>query len=95
MVMIEGNYIHLTVPPWNQATRLLDEKWFITVERDVARARVVRRHLISGIVNNEDEAAKRFDDNDWPNGLYLLENSDIENADRKIHSIQDREVSTG
>lgn len=91
--MLEGNYIHLTVPPWDQATGLLDEKWFIEVERDVAKGRVVLRHLISGIAETEEEAGKRFDENDWPNGVYLLENSDVENADRKIHSIQDREMS--
>jgi pantothenate kinase len=94
IVLLEGNYIHLNIPPWDQATRLLDEKWFVTIERDVARARVIKRHLISGIVKTEEEAAKRFDDNDWPNGLYLLENSDIEKAHRRIQSIQDRSMST-
>jgi pantothenate kinase len=91
-VVLEGNYIHLTVPPWDQATRLLDEKWFITVDRDVARGRVIQRHLISGIATTADQAARRFDENDWPNGVYILQNSDVENADKKIHSIQDRSM---
>ena len=90
IVVIEGNYIHLTVPPWDQATQLLDEKWFIEVEQDVARGRVIQRHLISGIAKNEEEAGKRFDENDWPNGLYLLENSDVERAHKKIRSVQDQ-----
>ena len=89
IVVLEGNYIHLTVPPWDQATRLLDKRWFIHVERDVARRRVIQRHLISGVTQSEEDAARRFDENDWPNGTYLLENSDVENAHRKIQSIHD------
>jgi len=93
IVVIEGNYIQLTIPPWGEATRLLDEKWFITVQRDVARGRVIKRHLIAGIAKTEEEAGKRFDENDWPNGEFLVQNSDIENADKKIHSIQDPHLS--
>jgi pantothenate kinase len=93
IVVLEGNYVHLTVPPWDQATHLLDERWLIVVDRDVARRRVIQRHIISGIVNTEAEAGKRFDENDWPNGLYLLENSDVESAHRKIESVQDHGMS--
>jgi pantothenate kinase len=93
IVVIEGNYIQLTIPPWDEATRLLDEKWFITVERDVARGRVITRHLVAGIAKTEEEAGKRFDENDWPNGEFLLQNSNIENADKKIHSVQDPHLS--
>ena len=87
-MVIEGNYIQLTILPWYNATRLLDEKWFITVERHVARMRVIKRHMMAGIASTEEEAAIRFDENDWPNGEFLLQNSNVENADRRIHSIQ-------
>jgi pantothenate kinase len=93
IVILEGNYVHLTVPPWDQATKLLDERWFITVERAVARVRVIKRHLISGVTATEKDAGRRFDENDWPNGEYILENSDLQTADRIIHSIQDRDIS--
>ena len=43
IVVLEGNYVHLTVPPWDQASNLLDEKWFILVKKEIARGRVVRR----------------------------------------------------
>ena len=92
IVVLEGNYSHLIVSPWNEATRLLDEKWFIWVDRDVARARIIERHLIAGIATSQEEAVKRFDENDWPNGIYVLENSDVENALRKIHTKQDPEI---
>lgn len=94
LVVLEGNYIHLIVPPWDEATHLLDERWFIWVDCGVARARIIQRHLIAGIAKSQEEAAKRFDENDWPNGIYVLENSDVENAHRKIHSIQDPEVGS-
>jgi pantothenate kinase len=93
IVVLEGNYIHVTVPPWDQATKLLDEKWFTEVDREVASERVIRRHLIAGIADTEEEARKRFDENDWPNGIYLLENSDVKNADKRIYSVQDRSMS--
>ena len=93
MIVLEGNYVHLTVPPWDQATRLLDERWFIDVDRDVARGRVIQRHLIAGIARDQEEAEKRFDENDWPNGVYLLKNSDVETANRKIQSVQDPGMS--
>jgi pantothenate kinase len=89
IVVIEGNYVHLSIPPWNEATQLLDERWFIDVERDVARRRVIQRHLNAGIAKDEQEASKRFDENDWPNGVFLLENSDVGTADKRIRSIED------
>lgn len=90
LVILEGNYIHLTAPPWDQATRLLDEKWFILVEKEVARERVVERHVMTGVAGSNEEAHKRFDENDWINGEYILNNSDVDNADRRIWSVQDR-----
>jgi pantothenate kinase len=89
IVVLEGNYVHLNVPPWDEATRLLDERWLIEVEQDVARQRVIQRHLRAGIAKDEEEAAERFDRNDWPNGLFLLENSDVSSANKRIKSIQD------
>jgi pantothenate kinase len=90
LVILEGNYIHLTVPPWDQAARLLDEKWFILVEKEVSRARVVKRHVMTGVAGTDEEAHKRFGENDWINGEYILNNSDVDKADRRIWSIQDQ-----
>lgn len=93
IVILEGNYVHLTVPPWDQATEILDERWFITVERDIAKDRVIQRHLAAGIAKTEREAANRFEENDWPNGEYLLKHSNVERAHRVIHSVQDEDMS--
>jgi len=89
IVVLEGNYVHLTVPPWDEATRLLDERWFIDVERDVARERIIQRHLLAGIEKDKEQAAKRFDENDWPNGIFLMDNSHVGTAHKRIESIQD------
>jgi pantothenate kinase len=92
IVVLEGMYVQLTVPPWKEATELLDERWFIEVERDIARGRIIDRHILAGIVNNEGEAARRFDENDWPNYEYLLKHSNVDTAHRIIHSIQDENI---
>ena len=89
LVVLEGNYVHLTASPWNTATGSLDEKWFITVDKEVAKERIIRRHLAAGIVTTEAEAAKRFEENDWPNGEYITAHSDIHSADRIIYSMED------
>ena len=81
--------MHLNITPWDEATKLLNERWFIEVERDLARRRVIKRHLHAGIAKDREEAAKRFDDNDWPNGIFLLENSDVSTAHKRIRSIED------
>ena len=93
IVVLEGNYVHLTVPPWNEATEILDERWFIKVDKDTAKERVIQRHIQAGISKTEEEAAKRFEENDWPNGEYLSEHSDVQNAHRIIQSIQDEDIS--
>jgi pantothenate kinase len=71
----------------------LDERWFIEVERDVAKRRVIQRHLHAGIAKDEQEAARRFDENDWPNGIFLLENSDVGTAHKRIRSIEDSHLT--
>jgi pantothenate kinase len=92
IIVLEGNYVHLTVSPWDEAMRILDEKWFIMVEYQDAKKRVVKRHLDSGIVATEQDGIKRFEENDWPNGAYTIANSDVQNADRIIISKQSEEI---
>ncbi|KAL4868238.1 hypothetical protein BDV12DRAFT_186071 [Aspergillus spectabilis] len=36
--------------PWDLAAALLDESWFIDVDRRIAQARLVKRHVASGTV---------------------------------------------
>ncbi|MCY7402068.1 MAG: nucleoside/nucleotide kinase family protein [Nocardioides sp.] len=43
-VLTEGNYLLLPGDGWERARPLLAEVWFVTVDDDVRRARLIRRH---------------------------------------------------
>jgi len=75
IVIMEGNYLSLGTgaPEWKEAAELMDELWFVDVKEDVARQRLVRRHVASGIAANEEDAAKRADENDLVNGKEIIE----------------------
>jgi pantothenate kinase len=60
-------------PEWKAAAELMDELWFVEVEESIARKRLIRRHVASGICEDEEEAARRADENDLVNGRQILE----------------------
>jgi len=73
IVIFEGNYCSLDKKPWNEAAKLMDELWFVDVDFDVARKRLIRRHVEAGIAKDEEEAAKRADENDLVNGHEIVD----------------------
>jgi pantothenate kinase len=72
VVLIEGLYVFLNVEPWSVAGHLLDERWLLEVDVEVARERLVQRHLKSGVTDNLEDALLRARDNDTPSTLYRL-----------------------
>ena len=74
IVVFEGNYCALDKEPWSEAARLMDEVWFVDVGFDVARRRLVKRHVAAGIAADEEEAGRRADENDLVNGREIVEN---------------------
>jgi pantothenate kinase len=74
LCILEGNYCALSKGPWKEAADLMDEKWFVHVEFEVAKRRLVRRHVEAGIAKNEGEAEKRAEENDLVNGREIVEN---------------------
>lgn len=72
VLFFEGNYLSLDRSPWKDAARLMDELWFVDVEVDVARERLVKRHVQAGIAADETEARKRVEENDLVNGREIL-----------------------
>ncbi|KAF2962865.1 hypothetical protein GQX73_g10714 [Xylaria multiplex] len=74
IVVFEGNYVVLDKEPWREAAGLMDECWFVDVDFDVARRRLVARHVKAGIARDEEEARKRADENDLVNGRQIVEN---------------------
>lgn len=74
VILIEGNYLSLGsgASEWRQAAELMDELWFVEVSEDIARERLIRRHVAAGIAQTEAEAAKRADENDLVNGREIV-----------------------
>jgi pantothenate kinase len=73
IVIFEGNYLSLDKPPWKDAAELMDELWFVDVDFEVARRRLVWRHVKTGIAKDEEEAGRRADENDLVNGREIVE----------------------
>ncbi|KAI1812918.1 P-loop containing nucleoside triphosphate hydrolase protein [Poronia punctata] len=73
IVVFEGNYVVLDKEPWRSAAGLMDERWFVDVDFEVARKRLVKRHVEAGIAADEDEAGKRVEGNDLVNGRQIVD----------------------
>ncbi len=73
VIVFEGNYLSLDKPPWKDAAAMMDELWFVDVDFDVARERLVRRHVKAGIAKNEEEAHRRVTENDLVNGQEIVD----------------------
>lgn len=74
IVIFEGNYCSLNKAPWKDAAELMDELWFVDVDFQIARKRLIYRHVKAGIAENDEEAAKRADENDLVNGKEIVDN---------------------
>ncbi|KAF9560285.1 P-loop containing nucleoside triphosphate hydrolase protein [Agrocybe pediades] len=74
IVIIEGLYVFLNIEPWQSGGRLLDERWFLEIDEQEARERIVKRHVLTGVAKDSFEAGWRADENDMPNGKFILEN---------------------
>lgn len=66
IVIIEGLYTFLGIDPWHVASLALDERWFVDVDLIVARERLIRRHVVTGVAKDLIEAEWRADNNDIP-----------------------------
>lgn len=72
-IFFEGNYLSLDKAPWNEAAKLMDELWFVDVDFETARKRLIRRHVQAGIARDEAEADKRARENDLVNGREIVD----------------------
>lgn len=73
VIFFEGNYLSLNKEPWNQAAKLMDELWFVEVDFETARKRLVPRHVKAGIAKDEAQADKRVRENDLINGKEIVD----------------------
>lgn len=58
----------LSISPWEEAARQLDERWLLTVDESTARERIAARHIRAGICATREAALHRADANDLPSG---------------------------
>jgi pantothenate kinase len=47
-VIVEGNYLLLDCGPWSELRDLLDEVWYVDVDRAVRLDRLISRHVAFG-----------------------------------------------
>lgn len=59
IIVLEGLYVLNTVSPWDRATDMMDERVWIDCPLDVARTRLIARHLATGVENTREAAEKR------------------------------------
>ena len=73
IIVFEGNYLSLNKTPWKEAAELMDDLWFVEVNEDVAKRRLVERHVRTGVAENEEMAIKRVEESDLLNGKEIVE----------------------
>ncbi|KAI0078517.1 P-loop containing nucleoside triphosphate hydrolase protein, partial [Panus rudis PR-1116 ss-1] len=87
VVIIEGLYTFLSIPPWVEAAKQLDERWWVEVDEEEAERRLIARHVKTGVAKDLQEAEWRSRENDRPNGRFVKEN--MLEPTRVIRSIDD------
>jgi pantothenate kinase len=81
IIIVEGNYLLLSQPRWNQVESFLDVRWFLMPPLDLRLDRLVHRHMSHG--KNQAEAKSWALDVDQINA-NLIE-LDIQRADLVIN----------
>lgn len=59
IILIEGLYVLYTRPGWADCATMMDIRVWIECEREVARGRIIKRHLRSGLFDDYENTAKR------------------------------------
>ena len=87
IIILEGNYVLLNEGEWLNCNEHFDKRLWVDVNEETAKARLIIRHVKSGICKNEEEALTRVNDNDLLNGKYAR--SRLLNDTLIINSIDD------
>lgn len=69
LVITEGNYLLLDQGHWAKVHELLDEIWYVDVDHDLRRERLVGRHMRFG--RSSDAAHDWVRDTDEPNAVLI------------------------
>ncbi|KAF8422093.1 P-loop containing nucleoside triphosphate hydrolase protein [Tirmania nivea] len=87
IVVFEGLYLTLDLPVWRDIAALFTQVWFIEVPGEVAKARLVKRHLEAGIVQTREEGERRAAENDLVNAELITER--VVRVDRRVPYTED------
>jgi pantothenate kinase len=69
LVVTEGNYLLLERGHWKAVRPLLDEAWYVDVDPELRRQRLIDRHIRFG--RDEDAARKWVQQTDEPNAVLI------------------------
>jgi len=89
IVIVEGLYVLLSTEPWKDSVALLDERIWVDCPNEVARSRLVERHLQTGIEPDRTSAEQRVDGSDMHNAQFIRDN--LTEPTAVVHSILDPE----
>lgn len=73
IVVTEGNYLLVSEPPWLDLRARFDLTALVRVGEAELRRRLQARWANYGVP--DDEAQRKIDENDLPNGIFVLQNS--------------------
>ncbi|KAI5480040.1 hypothetical protein MNV49_002005 [Pseudohyphozyma bogoriensis] len=73
VIVIEGLYTLIDVPPWSGAVKEMDELVWIELDDSIAKERLIRRHMASWPDYTEEMAKERAESSDMLNGAYIRE----------------------
>ena len=65
----------------------MDDLWFVEVPEEVARTRLVERHVRTGVARDREEAGRRADENDLVNGREIVASRVL--VDEVVRSVED------
>lgn len=84
LVIVEGNYLLLDAPPWDEVRPLLDECWYLDPGDQVRQARLVARHEHYG--RSPDQARERALGSDERNAQLIAAFRD--RADLTVNTLE-------
>jgi pantothenate kinase len=87
VVVLEGLYLSLGTGLWREICAEMDELWFVEADGEVARRRLVERHLLSGVARDREEAERRAGGSDALNAEEIVR--DRLAVDEVVMSVED------
>lgn len=59
VLLFEGLYCNVALPPWSAAAEALDLRWVLSIDEERARERLIERHVRTGVARDAEEARWR------------------------------------